>query len=452
MFIEIYGFIACIILSILIGINFFELRHNRKKLPIFISQIRTILAACFKFISGENYMNDISSIGNKISKPPIDVGSLSRAGSENNLINNILSVGNANDRDLSFFSSNDASSVLNEDVADKSLVNSFKNKLAGVAKFIRDWGPNHIILQAGPQLYNKSGGFYYKFTPTAVISSDHIELYPLYVEIGHAISELGGGNVKGYALCANQQGLNVDWNKRELGYLRQMLGRVEADFPYGDSGFQGTVGFEIGITDKMTGVRNIIKDACSDFKISAAQGLSLVGVNFAANPDLIKIVTAGLIGTFCLPEVISRLTNQDNSRESVLWMGLSFGYADYNSTYFPDLEILKDSQHQGVNIQANACVRHAEMITYNFKNKVFSIPHALIKALTLAHGGSKPDIIRNILSSQAEINHAVSQSFLPAEAGHTANDCLNEIALLSFRRIEEDENQRHERNNLVTEV
>lgn len=360
--------------------------------------------------------------------------------SRGSISDSIVSVTNRNNSDVVTLSSNN------------TITNRLKTSVMNAFKFIRNWGPNHIILQAGPQMHNNLTGMDYKLTPTAVIASDHAEVYPFHNEIGCSFPVGGDDFVKGYALSVHQQGVNIDWKNRELGYLRQILGRVEVDFPYGDSELQGTIAFEVGITDKTTGLRNALQHAKSDFQTSSAQALALTGVDFAASPELINIIASGLIGAFTVPEVISRLTNPDNSRESVLWMGISLGYADYNGTVLPELKVLQDNKHQGVNIQANAYIRHGEMITYNFQNKTFTIPHALIKALTLLNGGSKPDFIRNILSAKAEINHQMKPGHIPAVAGQTINDCLDEIAALGCSAIDDNRDQQPELGNVTTYI
>ncbi|WP_273908464.1 hypothetical protein [Enterobacter bugandensis] len=352
----------------------------------------------------------------------------------------IASVSNTNNTGTVTLSSNN------------TVTNRFKTNLMNVVNFIRNWGPNHIIIQAGPQMHNTLTGIDYKFTPTAVIASDHAEIYPFHNEVGRTFLSENSSFVKGYALSVHQQGVNIDWKNWKLGYLRQILGRVEADFPYGDSGLQGTIGIEVGVTDKTTGLKNAFQHAVSDFQTSSAQTLALTGLDFAANPKVIEIITGALIGAFTLPEVISRMTNPDNSRESVLWVGISLGYADYNGTLLPDMEIIQDNQHQGLNIQTNAYIRHGEMITYNFQNKKFTIPHALIKTLTLLNGGSKPDFIRNILSAQADINHHINQGHIPAVAGQTANDCLDEIAAAGCSAIDNNIDHRLEPDNITTHM
>ena len=328
----------------------------------------------------------------------------------------IVSVTNTNNTNTVTLSSNN------------TVTNRIKTNLMNVVNFIWNWRPNHIIIQAGPQIHNTLTGIDYKFTPTAVIASDHAEIYLLHNEVGRTFLSENSSFVKGYALSVHQQGVNIDWKNWELGYVRQILGRVEADFPYGGSGLQGTIGIEVGVTDKTRGLKNAFQHAVSDFQTSSAQALALTGLDFAANPKVIEIITGALIGAFTVPEVMSMLINPDNNRESVLWMGISLGYADYNGTLLPDVGIIQDNQHQGLNIQTNAYIRHGEMITYNFQNKKFTIPHALIKTLTLLNGGSKPNFIRNILSAQADINHHISLGHIPAVAGQTANDCLNEIS------------------------
>lgn len=371
---------------------------------------------------------------------PINDIPVNTTNSGRGISDSIASVINTNNTDTLTLSNNN------------SVTNRLKKNLMNVVKFIRNWGPNHIIIQAGPQMHNTLTGMDYKFTPTAVIASDHAEIYPFHNEIGRTFLSESSDFVKGYALGVHQQGVNIDWKNWELGYLRQILGRVEADFPYGDSGLQGTIGIEVGVTDKTTGLRNAFQHAISDFQTSSAQALALTGLDFAANPGVIEIITGGLIGAFSVPEVMSRLTNPDNSRESVLWMGISLGYADYNGTLFPDVEILNDNQHQGLNIQTNAYIRHGEMITYNFQNKKFTIPHALIKTLTLLNGGSKPGFIRNILSAQADINHQISQGHIPAVAGQTVNDWLDVIAVAGCNAIDNNIDHRLEPEDITTQM
>lgn len=371
---------------------------------------------------------------------PINDIPVNTTNSGRGISDSIASVINTNNTDTLTLSNNN------------SVTNRLKKNLMNVVKFIRNWGPNHIIIQAGPQMHNTLTGMDYKFTPTAVIASDHAEIYPFHNEIGRTFLSESSDFVKGYALGVHQQGVNIDWKNWELGYLRQILGRVEADFPYGDSGLQGTIGIEVGVTDKTTGLRNAFQHAISDFQTSSAQALALTGLDFAANPGVIEIITGGLIGAFSVPEVMSRLTNPDNSRESVLWMGISLGYADYNGTLFPDVEILNDNQHQGLNIQTNAYIRHGEMITYNFQNKKFTIPHALIKTLTLLNGGSKPGFIRNILSAQADINHQISQGHIPAVAGQTVNDWLDVIAAAGCNAIDNNIDHRLEPEDITTQM
>ena len=375
--------------------------------------------------------------------PPVQ-DQVSPANSESNLTGSLESVASG--------AVHGTAACQEPNAAPKTAPGTLKSTLRKVGKFIRNWGPNHLILQAGPQLHNALTGLDYKFTPTAVIASDHAELYPLHNEVGGALRAPGNHRVNGYALVVYQQGINIDWKNGELSYLRQMLGRVEADFPYGDTKLQGTIGFEIGITDKSRGFKNSVRHAMSDFQTSSAQALALTGLDFAAHGDLIGALTKGLIVAFAAPEVISRITSEDNARESVLWIGLSFGYADYNGTVMAQLPTLPDISHQGVNMQVNAYLRHGQMMTFDFRTKNFTLPHALIKTLTLANGGDAPAFVSRVLAAKADINHRVNLGHIPAVVGRSIDDCLDEIAAQGVRVINTQNAEHHELGDIVTHV
>lgn len=303
--------------------------------------------------------------------------------------------------------------------ATEQSTSSLSKKFGKLIKFIERYGPNHLILQFGPQIHNSLTGSDFKFTPTLVLFSDHLEAYPLHNEIGHTIPT-GSDAVKAYALAVKQQGINIAWPKLALNYIRQELVRIEMDIPYGNLGLQATIGLELGITDTTTDPSHTLQHAIQDFKTSSAQAFGLVAADFTRQRSLINTLVAILV----MPEILTRLSEHNHDRARTLWFGLSLGYADYNGNIAENIQTLPDPQHNGINIQSNVYTRHGQMMTYDCQNRQFTIPHVFAEILLVFYR-NKSNLISDVLKNKT---YMLKNNQLPPRAKEISTQFLDELA------------------------
>jgi len=317
----------------------------------------------------------------------------------------------------------------------------FYQAVVDIKNFIQNWGPNHLILQCGPQIKHPATGIDFKFTPTLVLASDHVEGYLWHTEVGTVIP-MGSDYVNGYALGVNQQGIEFNWCDRTLSYNRQQLGRVELDIPYGKSGLQFTVAVELGMTSKTRTLFRSLQHAVQD-TITQVPAATLLLTRAYHQLGII----GSIIGLLSIPSVMDKIVEWaipgGNERDNYLWFGLSIGYADYNGNVAPNLNEYDDPSLPGVNILATSYLRHGEAMSYDFQTKKVTLPYGIRKILGNSYQSSA-DFIKNALHSRDLLSRDLVQSHkngkITAEVKDFIIDIADEIILKASSGVEVRQN------------
>ena len=299
------------------------------------------------------------------------------------------------------------------------------DKIMGIKNVLQNSIPNHLILQFGPQIKHPGTGIDFKFTPTVVLAGDHIEGYLWHTEIGSVI-KMGSDYVNGYVLGVKQQGIEYNWNEQRLSYNRQELGRFELDFPYGKSGVQFTLALELGITSKTRTLSQSVQHAIQDTLTQVPAGTILLN-----NAYQQAGIIGPLIGLLSVPAVMDRILEWavpgGNHRDNYLWFGLSVGYADYNGTVFPNLNNIDDPSLPGINIQANAYLRHGEAMTYDFQSKKVTIPY-MVKKMLGNYYHSFAGFIKDALQSRDVLSRELTKAVVNGQINPEVKSVILNIA------------------------
>ncbi|MBP2168802.1 hypothetical protein J2125_001994 [Erwinia toletana] len=299
-------------------------------------------------------------------------------------------------------------------------------KLVTVCNFIQRWGPNQFIFQLGPQI--KVGQVDLKFTPTLVVSGTTIAFYPVHTEVGK-ILDIGSSLANGYALIVKQFGFEYDFNNHALSYNRQQLARIECDIPAIFSGLykplQLTLALEVGTTNKTTTLGRSIQHAIQDLTtIVPAKAVLLAQ---AYNQAGIIGPLIGLLGTSAILDgLIDSALPGTHERNSSLWFGFSFGYADLNQMLIPDINKLGNDK-KGVNLITAFYARNMQAMTYDFQNAEVTVP-PIIQLLFGHYYKSAIQFVRDALKARGVLSQELREKANKGIITPTMQQQINEIS------------------------